>query len=104
LIFLFLHLVVYYSLATIFGGRAAMDFKGRISVIGLGTILVTTGLSHVLPGWTGIVSCLVLGAVVSFLGLTRWLELTTKQALKIAISYIAYMVAFSYFIGYLQRD
>jgi hypothetical protein len=102
-IFFVLNLAIYYVLATIFSGTTAMHFKGRIAVISLATIFVTSGVSHFIAGWVGVIVGLVLGGVVSFLGLTRWLELTNRQALKITGFYAIYLVASSLLVAYLVQ-
>jgi hypothetical protein len=95
------NLAVYYVLATIFGGTSAMGSKGKVFTISLATVIAVAAISRSFSGWLSIVASLLLGGLVSFMGLARWLQITSKQAAKVTVTYMAYLLGSSILISYL---
>jgi hypothetical protein len=93
------YLVSFYICVSIFSDGAESEARWKILAIALLATLLLNGISSASPTLLGLGLACLAAAIVCLAGLIFWIKVTRPQALKIATSYIGFVLAHSVVIG-----
>lgn len=97
----FLQLVAFYILVSIFSEGAESRARWQIFVIALVVSELMSIVRMAIPTLPGFVLACVLAAVISAAALMLWIKVTKMQALKISSAFVGFTIAYPLLLGLL---
>jgi len=98
-----LFLAAFYVFVSMFSGEKASRSMGKVLIVAVVATFLIVSINDEIPGLAGVgVACLA-AVIVALAGLTFWMKVPRVQALKIAGSYIVFVLAYSLVVYALIR-